>query len=372
VTAPDQQVRELHMAMERGEDILIVHYGCENLYDAKDHPAAVACIGVVDIRDDTSYSFSVADAPPSVEGEAREVDMLDRFYRYLQEHSDAHLIHWNMNSSTYGFAALSLRYRYLTGKRPAYEPPVSRLKDLDYLISQQFGDEYAKHPKLSQMAALNRCNMRFFLAGAEEASRFANGDIGAVKNSITTKTRVISALLNRFVEGTLQTQTSVGMVTFAHQRLDAVSTVLELGTRIVYVRRELARRRTGRPVFEFKDEYDAQDLVRALLRVFFEDVRAESITPQYAGGSSRIDFVIPEYRLAIELKHSRKSMSDRDLADELIIDRDRYQADSRVNHLICLVFDYEGYLTNPRGLETDLERESSAEGLAVTVRIYDR
>jgi REase_DpnII-MboI len=65
-------------------------------------------------------------------------------------------------------------------------------------------------------------------------------------------------------------------------------------------------------------------------------------------------------------------MSDRDLADELIIDRDRYHADGRVNHLICLVFDYEGRLANPRGLEKDLERASSAEGLAVTVRIYDR
>lgn len=372
MTAPDQQVRELHTAVERGEEVLVVHYACENLYDAKDRPPAVACIGVVDVRDDTSSTFSVADAPPSIEGDAREIDMLDRFYRHLQERPDAHVVHWNMNSSTYGFVALALRYRYLTGQSPSYEPPRGRLKDLDSLISLQFGEEYAKHPKLVQMAALNRCNTRFLLSGGEEATRFANGDIGAVKSSNTAKARVIAALLRKFLSGTLQTQTSVGMVAFAGEQLDAVSTVLQLGERIVYVSRELAKRRSGKPAFTFDDEYDAQDLVRAMLRTFFEDVRAESVVPEYAGGSSRIDFVLPEYRLAIELKRSRESMSDRVLADELIVDRDRYGQDGRVNHLVCMVFDYAGYLNNPRGLERDLEHEASAEGLAVTVRIYDR
>jgi hypothetical protein len=372
MTTPDRQLLELRAAIDRNEDILVVHYACENLYDAKDRPAAVACIGAVDIRDDTSNTFSVADAPPAVEGEAREVEMLDRFYRHLQGRPDAHIIHWNMNSSTYGFAALALRYRYLTGRDPAYEPPTSRLKDLDSMIVRQFGEEYAKHPKLPQMAALNNCNTRFMLEGREEAERFSKGDIGAVKNSVTTKTRVISSLLLKFMAGKLQTQTSVGTVTFANERLDAVATVLHVGERVIYVSRELARRRKGKPTFELEDEYDAQDLIRGLLRIFFDDVRAEAVTGEYAGGAARVDFVLPGFHLAIELKFTRDSMTDRSLADELIVDRDRYKEDGRVNHLMCLVFDYEGHLSNPRGLERDLEREVSAEGLAVTVRIYDR
>jgi hypothetical protein len=108
------------------------------------------------------------------------------------------------------------------------------------------------------------------------------------------------------------------------------------------------------------------------LTVFFEDVREETATPEYAAGSSRIDFLLPAFKVAIEVKKSRESMTAKSLADELIIDRDRYAKEDRVGHLICLVFDHEGRLPNPRGLESDLSRQSAAEGLAVTVKIVDR
>ena len=115
-----------------------------------------------------------------------------------------------------------------------------------------------------------------------------------------------------------------------------------------------------------------QDLLRAVLSIFFEDVREESWTPSYAGGASRIDFLIPAFELAIEVKKARSTMTAKSLADELIVDRDRYKAEQRAKHLICLVFDYDGILAGPRGLEADLAREASVEGLAVKVRIFDR
>jgi hypothetical protein len=68
------------------------------------------------------------------------------------------------------------------------------------------------------------------------------------------------------------------------------------------------------------DEHDAQDLYHALLRIFFADVRQEEWTPSYAGSSARIDFLLPEHGLAIELKHARKSMTKKTLGDELTVD----------------------------------------------------
>jgi hypothetical protein len=127
-----------------------------------------------------------------------------------------------------------------------------------------------------------------------------------------------------------------------------------------------------RPTLTISDEYDVQDLLRAVLSIFFEDVREESWTPSYAGGASRIDFLIPAFELAIEVKKARASMTAKSLADELIVDRDRYKAEQRAKHLICLVFDYEGILAGPRGLEADLAREATVEGLAVKVKIFDR
>jgi hypothetical protein len=121
----------------------------------------------------------------------------------------------------------------------------------------------------------------------------------------------------------------------------------------------------------FEDEYDDQDLLHALLRLYFDDVRAEEYSPSYAGGNSRIDFVLPQFALAIELKHTRTGLTDKDLGAQLIIDRERYQANPTIRHLLCLVFDYDSQLSNPRGLERDLISDTSADSFAVTVRIYD-
>jgi len=312
--------------------------------------------------------------PPDEDGDnhRREIDTLSRFFSWLEDRPDVLILHWNMNSSAYGFEALALRYRYITGDFPIYRPTQSRLHDLDALIESRFGDEYAKHPKLPNIVALNGIRKRSFLEGAEEAEMFAAGDIGAVRRSVSEKVRIISKLFELLLSGTIKTQNSVGSVLFAGTELDAVSTVLELGKNFRYVERSLLRRHNGRATLKVDDEYDAQDLLRSLLRVFFNNVNDEVWMPSYAGGASRVDFVLPDYQLAIELKYTRNSITDKSVGDQLIIDRDRYKQEARINHLLCLVFDHDGILHNPRGLEKDLGRDSSAEGLAVTVRIYDR
>jgi hypothetical protein len=121
---------------------------------------------------------------------------------------------------------------------------------------------------------------------------------------------------------------------------------------------------------KFNDEYDAQDLFNSLLRLFFDDIRREEWTPSYAGGASRIDFVLPRYRIAIELKYARQSMTAKDLGEELIVDAAKYKTHTSARHLVCLVFDSNGYLNNPRGIENDLSQPR--DGLVMTVRILDR
>ena len=83
-----------------------------------------------------------------------------------------------------------------------------------------------------------------------------------------------------------------------------------------------------------------------------------------------MDFLIPRYKLAIELKFSRTSMTAKDLGEELIVDITKYRVHPDVRHLVCLVFDQPGHLRNPRGIERDLSVPK--EGLGVTVQIYDR
>jgi hypothetical protein len=53
------------------------------------------------------------------------------------------------------------------------------------------------------------------------------------------------------------------------------------------------------------DEYDVQDIFHALLRLFVDDIREEEWTPSYAGGASRMDFLLPELETVVEIKKTR-------------------------------------------------------------------
>lgn len=70
---------------------------------------------------------------------------------------------------------------------------------------------------------------------------------------------------------------------------------------------KLRSRREDRPTLDVSDEYDVQDLLHALLRLYFEDVRPEEWTPSYAGKSSRTDFLLPEIDPVVETKKPEKA-----------------------------------------------------------------
>lgn len=129
-------------------------------------------------------------------------------------------------------------------------------------------------------------------------------------------------------------------------------------------------RHDARPTLDVKDEYDVQDLLHALLKIFFDDIRDEEWTPSYAGGSKRIDFLIPKLKIAVEVKKSRPTLDARRLGDELINDIGHYKTHPQCRTLCCFVYDPDGYIANPHGLESDLSRKH--DGLTVRVMIVPR
>ena len=68
------------------------------------------------------------------------------------------------------------------------------------------------------------------------------------------------------------------------------------------VARQLRSRYNGRKTLEIEDEYDTQDLLHALLQLYFNDIRAEEWTPSYAGGCARMDFLLKNEKIVIEVK----------------------------------------------------------------------
>jgi hypothetical protein len=146
--------------------------------------------------------------------------------------------------------------------------------------------------------------------------------------------------------------------------------VVQVCRRFHGVARELGRRRSGRPPLTIADEHDVQYLLHALLRIDFDDVRAESWSPPYLGGASRADFLLPEPGIVVEVKMTRPSLRDREVATQLADDIIRYgdPASNRgATTLVCVVYDPKQLLANPRGLEADLAQTSTERLRVVAV-----
>lgn len=140
------------------------------------------------------------------------------------------------------------------------------------------------------------------------------------------------------------------------QNADAIEL---LCARFHLVSKQLRDRRENRPTLDIADEYDVQDLLHALLWVFFEDVRKEVWTPNYAGRASRVDFLLPDEQIVIETKKTRVGLGAKELGDELLIDIAHYKEFQSCKRLICFVYDPDERIVNPRGLEHDLSRKEA-------------
>ncbi len=136
------------------------------------------------------------------------------------------------------------------------------------------------------------------------------------------------------------------------------------------IARQLQTRHASRPPLLMNDEYDVQDLVHALLRGLFNDVRSEEYVPSYGGGSSRMDFLLKSESVAIEVKFASATLRDRQIGEQLIIDIKRYKNHPDCKRLVCFVYDPGGFLANPSGLEADLSgKHDSLDALVIAISV---
>ncbi|EOV0164526.1 hypothetical protein ACOIWV_004477 [Vibrio parahaemolyticus] len=129
------------------------------------------------------------------------------------------------------------------------------------------------------------------------------------------------------------------------------------------------RRKDAQPLV-FTSEYDIQDLLHALMRPWISDIRPEEFTPSYAGCNTRMDFLLPAHNLVIETKRVRSKSHANKVGDELIIDIEHYRRHSACDHLWCVVYDPELYISNPQGLIRDLEGQRTTPDGMVQVKVF--
>ena len=131
----------------------------------------------------------------------------------------------------------------------------------------------------------------------------------------------------------------------------------------------LEHRRRGAKSLTFESEYDIQDLIHSQLRPWVSDIRPEEFTPSYAGSATRMDFLLPDHKLVIEIKRVRDKTHASKVGDELIVDIEHYRQHQYCDRLWCAVYDPDLLIKNPAGMISDLEGNRSTPDGSVSVHV---
>jgi hypothetical protein len=190
-----QRIRELE---EKLHLVVLIHYSCESFYDVKKGSPTIVSIAIMDFLGGQVTTCALCDYPD-------EQSMLSTYFKFLEENKDRLFVHWNMNDSVYGFAAIENRYTQLTGENP-FRLPREQMFDLDSLVQVKHGKQYVDHPKLWNLAVLNRYSTLGFKAGKEEAELFKQGCYFENKLSTIRKIHVLADILADLLSDRLLTR----------------------------------------------------------------------------------------------------------------------------------------------------------------------
>lgn len=135
--------------------------------------------------------------------------------------------------------------------------------------------------------------------------------------------------------------------------------------------KQLRQRHNNRPTLDITNEYDVQDFLHVLLKIYFQDIRPEEYTPSFAGKSDRMDFLLVDESVAIETKMTRDSLTTTQLSDDLLRDIATYKEHSNCSSLAIFIYDPSERINNPSGVIKGLEKQS-IEDFEVRVFINSR
>lgn len=173
----------------------------------------------------------------------------------------------------------------------------------------------------------------------------------------------LAVLIERFIRSSTEHYWQVG-----RSGRDAVELVRTLCSRFRLFALQIQKRYNQRQTICFEDEHDVQDVMHALLRLHFDDVRAEEWTPSYAGNASRTDFLLKREQVIVETMVTRtksRKLDQREITTQIIIDKERYRTPPNCKTLVCFVYDPDHVCDNAAALESDVSSEGPPLRLVV-------
>ncbi|KAA3436753.1 hypothetical protein FOA19_20460 [Rufibacter hautae] len=99
-------------------------------------------------------------------------------------------------------------------------------------------------------------------------------------------------------------------------------------------------RRKGHAAFNIMDEYDVQDILYVILKSIFPNLRDEDPIPKVGAKSTKIDLILREERILIEVKMIKQGDSNEThFIEQLKVDFESYHECKWLDKLFCFVYD---------------------------------
>lgn len=133
------------------------------------------------------------------------------------------------------------------------------------------------------------------------------------------------------------------------------TSLMKIFNRFHLAAKTLEQRYNERETIIIEDEYDTQDLLKTLLSIEFESIKAEEYGPSFAGKRPRIDFYLRLENVGIEVKKVRDEPHAKKLNEEILVDKEFYSKNPRIEELYFFIYDPETFLTNRKDFVEDLE-----------------
>lgn len=99
-------------------------------------------------------------------------------------------------------------------------------------------------------------------------------------------------------------------------------------------------RRKDHPNFEIEDEYDVQDILYVILKSVFPNLRDEDAIGKVGAKTTKIDLIIREERILVEVKMIKeKDSNETHFIEQLKVDFESYHECKWLRKLFCFVYD---------------------------------
>ncbi len=106
------------------------------------------------------------------------------------------------------------------------------------------------------------------------------------------------------------------------------------------IQKIIKNRRKEHPNFEIEDEYDVQDILYVILKSVFSNLRDEDAISKVGAKTTKIDLIIREERILVEVKMIKdKDSNETHFIEQLKVDFESYHECKWLRKLFCFVYD---------------------------------